>query len=305
MLSLRHSLPHRCSNVQALACTRPPAHPHAADAFAGQQTQQQGAEGDQGAAVGDPLPALAHRRPYYPRQWLQDAQGIPGSKGEQYGTSAWCMSALRCMNVSLLFRSCLQSEGLHPLITRHPAECHGSAGRKRLCSNLDQCNTSFGPNLHARRMNPIDPLMLKGLVRPGGVPNLVRHRDGAVVWVRHTPVPMHALQDTGVFHQNTCTPCRTRVCSTRTRARLAGHGCVPHVHALQDTGVFHQKAVSKSMQETMATDPSLMVDMMKKNLTGIVPQVCVNLLRAVCWEGQPPSRIASRASLRYRDTSHA
>jgi len=154
-------------------------------------------------------------------------------------------------------------------------------------------------------MNPIDPLMLKGLVRPGGVPNLVRHRDGAVVWVRHTPVPMHALQDTGVFHQNTCTPCRTRVCSTRTRARLAGHGCVPHVHALQDTGVFHQKAVSKSMQETMATDPSLMVDMMKKNLTGIVPQVCVNLLRAVCWEGQPPSRIASRASLRYRDTSHA
>jgi hypothetical protein len=41
----------------------------------------------------------------------------------------------------------------------------------------------------------------------------------------------------------------------------------------QDTGVFHQKTVSKSMQEAMATDPTMMVDMMKKNLTGIVPQV--------------------------------
>ena len=37
--------------------------------------------------------------------------------------------------------------------------------------------------------------------------------------------------------------------------------------------MFHQKTVSKSMQETMATDPTVMVDMMKKNLTGIVPQV--------------------------------
>lgn len=41
----------------------------------------------------------------------------------------------------------------------------------------------------------------------------------------------------------------------------------------QETGLFQQKAVSKSMQETMASDPSFMVDMMKKNLTGIVPQV--------------------------------
>ncbi len=37
--------------------------------------------------------------------------------------------------------------------------------------------------------------------------------------------------------------------------------------------MFSQKAVSRSAQETMATDPSMMVDMMKKNLTGMVPQV--------------------------------
>ena len=42
---------------------------------------------------------------------------------------------------------------------------------------------------------------------------------------------------------------------------------------LQEKGVFAQKAVSRSAQETMATDPSMMVDMMKKNLTGMVPQV--------------------------------
>lgn len=41
----------------------------------------------------------------------------------------------------------------------------------------------------------------------------------------------------------------------------------------QDTGLFYQKAQSRSMQEAMATDPTAMVDMMKRNLTGMVPQV--------------------------------
>ena len=41
----------------------------------------------------------------------------------------------------------------------------------------------------------------------------------------------------------------------------------------QEKGLFSQKAVTRSPQEAMATDPSVMVDMMKKNLTGMVPQV--------------------------------
>jgi hypothetical protein len=45
----------------------------------------------------------------------------------------------------------------------------------------------------------------------------------------------------------------------------------------QDSGLFHKKPQSRSMQEAMASDPSVMVDMMKKNLTGIVPQVCLKL----------------------------
>jgi len=76
------------------------------------------------------------------------------------------------------------------------------------------------------------------------------------------------------------TRCRALVCFTRRRCQVhagdygnlfAQAPCFSNT--LQDTGVFHQKTVSKSMQETMATDPTVMVDMMKKNLTGIVPQV--------------------------------
>lgn len=55
--------------------------------------------------------------------------------------------------------------------------------------------------------------------------------------------------------------------------------------------MFHQKPVSKSMQEAMASDPSVMVDMMKKNLTGIVPQVRLHgaaALRALEEQGAPP-----------------
>ena len=49
-----------------------------------------------------------------------------------------------------------------------------------------------------------------------------------------------------------------------------------HVHP-QDTGVFNQKIQSKTMQEAMATDPSMMVDMLKKSVSGMVPQVMLAL----------------------------
>lgn len=34
-----------------------------------------------------------------------------------------------------------------------------------------------------------------------------------------------------------------------------------------------KKVESKSIQETMATDPSMMVNMLKSQLTGLVPQI--------------------------------
>lgn len=43
--------------------------------------------------------------------------------------------------------------------------------------------------------------------------------------------------------------------------------------ANKDSGVFFQKTQSKGMQEAMMSDPSFMVDMMKKNLTGLLPQL--------------------------------
>ena len=42
---------------------------------------------------------------------------------------------------------------------------------------------------------------------------------------------------------------------------------------LQDSGVFSKKTESKGMQEQMLSNPDMMTNMMKQNLTGIVPQV--------------------------------
>jgi hypothetical protein len=41
----------------------------------------------------------------------------------------------------------------------------------------------------------------------------------------------------------------------------------------QDAGVFSAKPQTRGMHETMMTDPSVMSDMMKRNLSGVVPQV--------------------------------
>ncbi|GFH31592.1 ER membrane protein complex subunit 3 [Haematococcus lacustris] len=49
-------------------------------------------------------------------------------------------------------------------------------------------------------------------------------------------------------------------------------------YAHMEVGLFHQKPQSKSMQESMASDPSMMVDMMKKNLTGVVPQLAMGMV---------------------------
>jgi hypothetical protein len=38
--------------------------------------------------------------------------------------------------------------------------------------------------------------------------------------------------------------------------------------AADKVGEFHKTPCTRPMHETMATDPSFMVDMMKKNLTG-------------------------------------
>jgi len=42
---------------------------------------------------------------------------------------------------------------------------------------------------------------------------------------------------------------------------------------VQDTGVFTKKTEAKSAQEQMMSNPDMMTDMMKKNFSGIVPQV--------------------------------
>ena len=41
----------------------------------------------------------------------------------------------------------------------------------------------------------------------------------------------------------------------------------------KDSGILCQKVETRSLQETVATDPSMMVNMLKGQLTGLIPQV--------------------------------
>ncbi len=41
---------------------------------------------------------------------------------------------------------------------------------------------------------------------------------------------------------------------------------------MQDVGVFNQKAESRTPQEMMMSNPDMMMNMMKGNLTGFLPQ---------------------------------
>jgi len=66
------------------------------------------------------------------------------------------------------------------------------------------------------------------------------------------------------------------------------------------TGVFNQKVVSKSLQENMATDPSMMVNMLKKNLTGIVPQLAMGMVVNFFFSGFVLGKVPFALSPRFK-----
>lgn len=68
----------------------------------------------------------------------------------------------------------------------------------------------------------------------------------------------------------------------------------------KDTGVFNQKPQSKSMQEAMATDPSVMVDMMKKNMSGMVPQLAMGMVVNFFFGGFVMGKIPFALSPRFK-----
>lgn len=67
-----------------------------------------------------------------------------------------------------------------------------------------------------------------------------------------------------------------------------------------EKGIFSQKAVSRSAQETMATDPSMMVDMMKKNLTGMVPQLGMGMVVNFFFQGFVIGKVPFALSPRFK-----
>eukprot|EP00775_Hariotina_reticulata_P008315 gene8315-8500_t len=65
-------------------------------------------------------------------------------------------------------------------------------------------------------------------------------------------------------------------------------------------GVFSQPPKSRAMHETMATDPSFMVDMMKKNLTGLLPQIIMGTAVSFFFSGFVMGKIPFSLSPRFR-----
>jgi len=68
----------------------------------------------------------------------------------------------------------------------------------------------------------------------------------------------------------------------------------------KEEGVFSKKPRTKPMHETMATDPTFMVDMMKKNLTGIVPQIVMGTAVSFFFSGFVMGKIPFGLSPRFR-----
>lgn len=68
----------------------------------------------------------------------------------------------------------------------------------------------------------------------------------------------------------------------------------------QRQGVFHAPVRSKPMHEAFATDPSAMVDMMKRNLTGVVPQLVMGVVVSFFFSGFVMGRVPFSLSPRFR-----
>lgn len=71
-------------------------------------------------------------------------------------------------------------------------------------------------------------------------------------------------------------------------------------YAGKEHGLFQQKPATKPPHETMASDPSFMMDMMKKNLTGIIPQLVMGAWVTFFFSGFVMGKIPFPLSPRFR-----
>lgn len=65
-------------------------------------------------------------------------------------------------------------------------------------------------------------------------------------------------------------------------------------------GLFKQPSKARPMHETMATDPTFMVDMMKKQMTGLVPQIVMGTAVSFFFSGFVMGKIPFSLSPRFR-----
>lgn len=68
----------------------------------------------------------------------------------------------------------------------------------------------------------------------------------------------------------------------------------------KDSGVLCQKVESRSLQETMATDPSVMVNAVKSQLTGLIPQIMIGAWVNFFFAGFVLGKVPFSLSPRFR-----
>jgi hypothetical protein len=90
------------------------------------------------------------------------------------------------------------------------------------------------------------------------------------------------------------------VAAAAAAAADANGALAPNQNQSQRQGLFHAPVRSKPMHETFATDPSVMVDMMKRNLTGIVPQLVMGVVVSFFFSGFVMGRVPFSLSPRFR-----
>ena len=66
------------------------------------------------------------------------------------------------------------------------------------------------------------------------------------------------------------------------------------------SGVFSQKPRSRGMHETMVTDPSFVNDMLKRNMSGMVPQILMGTMVTFFFSGFVMGKVPFGLSPRFR-----
>mmetsp|Transcript_13286 Transcript_13286/g.38615 ORF Transcript_13286/g.38615 Transcript_13286/m.38615 type:complete len:256 (-) Transcript_13286:410-1177(-) len=119
----------------------------------------------------------------------------------------------------------------------------------------------------------------------------------------------HTMMNSGGTKQNKELPEIREASNVARSQRLrGGHRLIPEssfkmrrdYFVAENTGLFHQEPKSRSMNEAMATDPSMAVDMLKKGAGGMVPQFAMGWVVNFFFSGFVMGKVPFPLSPRFK-----